>query len=106
WAGAVVTALMLSPATWAGTVWSIHAHVWAAIFLGGAITVVPVTLAAFYPTQVISRHVVAAGQVLMSALLIHITGGRVETHFHVFGSLAILAFYRDWRILMTASIIV
>src|SRR5204862_744210 len=46
------------------------------------------------------------GQMLMSALLIHITGGRVETHFHVFGSLAILAFYRDWRVLVTASIIV
>jgi signal transduction histidine kinase len=43
---------------------------------------------------------------LMSALLIHITGGRVETHFHVFGSLAILAFYRDWRILITASLVV
>ena len=36
---------------------------------------------------------------LMSALLIHLTGGRIETHFHVFGSLAILAFYRDWRVL-------
>jgi PAS domain-containing protein len=43
---------------------------------------------------------------LMSALLIHITGGRIETHFHVFGSLALLAFYRDWRILITAAIIV
>src|SRR5256884_2205540 len=52
------------------------------------------------------RHAVAVGQMVMSALLIHITGGRVETHFHVFGSLAILAFYRDWRILITAAIIV
>src|SRR5207253_9082068 len=49
---------------------------------------------------------VAAGQMLMSALLIHITGGRIETHFHVFGSLAFLAFYRDWRVLITASVIV
>ena len=40
---------------------------------------------------------------LVSALLIHLTGGRIETHFHVFGSLAFLAFYRDWRVLISAS---
>ena len=39
-------------------------------------------------------------QMLMGALLIHLTGGRIETHFHVFGSLAFLAFYRDWRVLI------
>ena len=38
--------------------------------------------------------------------LIHLTGGRIETHFHIFGSLAFLAFYRDWRVLVTASIVV
>src|SRR5437870_7142752 len=43
---------------------------------------------------------------LMSALLIHLTGGRIETHFHVFGSLAILAFYRDWKVLISASVVV
>jgi two-component system, sensor histidine kinase and response regulator len=32
--------------------------------------------------------------------------GRIETHFHVFGSLAFLAFYRDWRVLATASAVV
>jgi signal transduction histidine kinase len=38
-----------------------------------------------------------------SAILIHLSGGRIETHFHVFGSLAFLAVYRDWRVLITAS---
>jgi len=42
----------------------------------------------------------------MSALLIHLSGGRIETHFHVFGSLAFLAFYRDWRVLVTGSVVV
>jgi hypothetical protein len=40
------------------------------------------------------------------ALLIHLTGGRIETHFQIFGSLAFLAFYRDWRVLVTATIVV
>src|SRR5439155_25105718 len=43
---------------------------------------------------------------LMSILLIHLTGGRIETHFHVFGSLAFLAFYRDWRVLAPATIVI
>ena len=106
WAGAILTAAIVSPRTWTGTTSSIHVHVWASIILGGIITVVPVALALVYPTQRLTRHVIAAGQMLMSALLIHITGGRIETHFHVFGSLAILAFYRDWRVLTTATIIV
>ena len=42
---------------------------------------------------------------LWSGLLIHLTGGRIETHFHVFGSLALLAFYLDWRVLATATIV-
>src|SRR4029077_3688972 len=54
----------------------------------------------------LTRHVVALAQMLMSALLIHLTGGRIETHFHVFGSLVVLAFYRDWRVLIPATIVV
>jgi|ERR1051326_1130491 signal transduction histidine kinase len=106
WAGAILTAAIVSPRTWSGTSSSVHVHLWAAIFLGGIITVLPVILALIYPTRVVTRHIIAAAQMLMSALLIDITGGRVETHFHVFGSLAILAFYRDWRVLLTASAIV
>lgn len=46
------------------------------------------------------------GADVVSALLIHLTGGRIETHFHVFGSLAFLAFYRDWRVLVPATLTV
>ena len=80
WAGAVLTAAIVSPRTWSGTASSVHIHVWASIILGGIITVVPVGLALVYPTHALTRQVIAAGQMLMSALLIHLTGGRVETH--------------------------
>ena len=53
-----------------------------------------------------TRHVVAVGQMLFSGLFIHLSGGRTEMHFHIFGSLAFLAFYRDWRVLVTASLVV
>jgi hypothetical protein len=55
---------------------------------------------------VVTRHVIAVAQMLWSALLIHLTGGRIETHFHVFGSLGFLAAYRDWPVLLTATLVV
>ena len=106
WLFSVGVALWLSPRTWEGTASSIHPHVWMALFLGGLITSVPVILAWIQPGEPLTRHTIAAGQMLMSALLIHVTGGRIETHFHIFGSLAFLAFYRDGRVLATASIVV
>src|SRR5438445_1431117 len=106
WFVGAVLALWISPRTWSGTTSAIHLHVWAAVLLGGAITIVPVLLGLFHSGRALTRHTIAVGQMLMSALLIHLTGGRIETHFHVFGSLAILAFYRDWRVLISASAVV
>ncbi|HEV8146821.1 MAG TPA: response regulator [Bryobacteraceae bacterium] len=106
WIGAIAAALWISPRTWVGSTSSVHLHVWLAILLGGAITSLPVFLTLVRPTQAFTRHVVAVCQMLMSALLIHLTGGRIETHFHVFGSLAFLSFYRDWKILIPATIVV
>ena len=106
WVFGMALAIWISPRTWAGTQSQIHLHLWAAVFLGGAITAVPVLFARLQPGRVLTRHAIAVGQMLMSALLIHLTGGRIETHFHVFGSLAILAFYRDWRVLISATAVV
>jgi PAS domain S-box-containing protein len=106
WFFAVGLAFWISPRTWSGMASQIHPHVWLAIFLGGIITSFPVYLGLTQPGKTLTRHGIAIGQMLMSALLIHLTGGRIETHFHVFCSLAILAFYRDWRVLISAAAIV
>jgi signal transduction histidine kinase len=106
WITGIVFALVISPRTWSGADSAIHPHVLAAIFLGAAIASLPLILIATQPGQATTRHVVALGQMLYSALLIHLSGGRIETHFHVFGSLAFLAFYRDWRVLASASLVV
>jgi two-component system sensor histidine kinase/response regulator len=106
WLAGITAALWISPRTWVGASSSVHVHVWLAVFLGGAITALPVVLAITRPTLAVTRYVVAVGQMLMSALLIHLTGGRIETHFHVFGSLAFLAYYRDWRVLIPATVVV
>lgn len=106
WLAAVAISLIVSPRTWSGDQSQIHIHVWLALLLGGTLTLFPVCLALWRPGHASTRHCIGAGQMLMSALLIHLTGGRIETHFHVFGSLAFLAFYRDWKVLISASIIV
>ncbi|HEV2762710.1 MAG TPA: EAL domain-containing protein, partial [Pyrinomonadaceae bacterium] len=94
------------PKTWAGPHSQTHIHVWATVFLGGAVSLFPITLALVRPGETSTRYVIATAQVLMSSLLIHLTGGRIETHFHVFGSLAFISFYRDWRVLVPATVVV
>ncbi len=106
WIAGILAAVCISPKTWIGTQSQIHIHIWAAVFIGGAITAFPVFLAWKQPGRMLTRHAIAIGQMLTSALLIHLTGGRIETHFHVFGSLAFLAFYRDWKVLVTATAVV
>ncbi|MCM3873941.1 MAG: response regulator [Pyrinomonadaceae bacterium] len=106
WVAGVILASWISPRSWVGAESQTHPHVWAALFLGGAITLLPVWLGWFRPGATSTRNVIAIGQMLMGALLIHLTGGRIETHFHVFVSLAILAFYRDSRVLIPATIVV
>src|ERR1700691_3697023 len=103
WLGMIVTASVLSPRTWSGNQSQLHPHLWAAILAGPAFILPAILLTVIYPTRPITRHAIAVAQMLVSALLIDITGGRLETHFHIFGSLAFLAFYRDWKVLMTAS---
>ncbi|WP_425615841.1 ATP-binding protein [Anatilimnocola sp. NA78] len=105
WVFGFVLAVWVSPRTWSGLSHYVHPHIGISILLGGAIISVPVFLAFVLPGKLLTRHSIAIGQMLMSGLLIHLSGGRIETHFHIFGSLALLAFYRDWRVLITASLV-
>ncbi|MEA2554570.1 MAG: hypothetical protein QOJ65_2746 [Fimbriimonadaceae bacterium] len=106
WLVGIGFSLWISPQAWSGATSSVHPHVLLAVFVGGAITSLPLILIWRRPGSLTTRLVVAVGQTLTSALLIHLLGGRIETHFHVFGSLAFLAFYRDWRVLIVASTVV
>ena len=103
WAFAIVLAVALTPYAWSGTERTIHFHVKLAIG-AGLLNALPIVLIQLRPTWWLTRHVVVCVQMLWSALFITITGGRIETHLHVFGSLVVVAFYRDWRLLVTASV--
>jgi diguanylate cyclase (GGDEF)-like protein len=105
WLGLMVAALTVSPRVWNGASSSLHPHVWAAILAGPAFILPAIAIAYLYPESRATRHALAIAQMFVSILLIDCTGGRIETHFHVFGSLALLAFYMDWQVLLTATLI-
>lgn len=106
WLFGIAIAVIWSPRTWIAQYWSIHQHVIAATLGGALFAAYPLYLILRRPGTPYTRHMIAVGQMLQSALLVHVTGGRIETHFHVFGSLALLAFYRDWTVLITGSAVV
>ena len=106
WVAAMAAALWLTPRTWSGRQSTTHLHLWMSVYGGGALALLPCALALSRPGHAATRHVIAAAQMLMSGLLIQLTGGRIESHFHVFGSLAFLSFYRDWTVFVPATIVV
>ncbi len=105
WLFAILLALIISPYIWSGSVRTIHIHVKIAIVFGGILNALPLYLVWRKPGWLGTRQVIAVAQMLWSGLLIYIMNGRIETHFHIFGSLAFLAFYRDWRIFPTATLV-
>ena len=103
WAAAIIFASTFSPYSWEGSVKVLDIHLRAAIFFGALLNLLPMVLIWTSPGSRITRHTIAIAQMLWSAMLIHLTGGRIETHFHIFVSLAFLALYLDWPVLVTAT---
>lgn len=106
WIGLVIASLILTPVTWVGADCFIHPHVWMAFGDGALLVCLPLWMAIRNPGGVSTRLIMATSQVLFSTLIIHLAGGRIESHFHIFGSMAFLAAYRDWRVFVPATLIV
>lgn len=106
WLAATAAAIFFTPHTYLGQHSAVHAHVLATSMIGFAISGSAILAMCYRPYSPNTRHIVALMQVLWSALIIHVSGGRIEAHFHVFVSIAILSVYRDWKILLTATIAV
>jgi methyl-accepting chemotaxis protein len=97
----LLLALLWSPRAWRGTSVAPHTHVLAAILIGGASTAALWWLSRTRAGEALTRHVAAIATAAMSGLFIHLMGGRIEAHFGVFVTLAFLAAYRDWRVMLT-----
>ncbi|HYP17522.1 MAG TPA: ATP-binding protein, partial [Opitutus sp.] len=75
-----------------------------AVCFGAVLTVPALVLIGWRPNALASRCAVALAQMGFSGLFIALSDGRIETHFHAFCSLALLALYRDWRVLPLATV--
>src|SRR5882672_1055988 len=62
WIAGIVFALWVSPLAWSGSVSRTHLHVWAAIVVGGTISLFPALLALLRPGQPSTRYTIAAAQ--------------------------------------------
>ena len=106
WVAGIATSLWIAPRPWIGTTSQLHPQLWKAVFFCGVVCSLPLLLIWRWPGHMLTRHAVAIAQMFISTLLIRLAGSRIETEFFVFGSLALLALYRDWRVLVTGSLVV
>jgi len=74
------------------------------LILGGMLCLPPLMFAHAAPLAAWVRHFVAICQIGWSIVFLWLLEGRLEAQFHVFVSLAILAFYRDRAVLLTATL--
>lgn len=69
---------------------------------GGVIAIAAVAASSRLLSRTVRSAVGAFGLVSASAVLIHLSGGVTEAHFHVFVVLALLTLYQDWAALLLA----
>ena len=74
--------------------------------LGTIIVALPLIMIRVSPYSQVTRHVVAIGTQLITALHIQQLMGLTEMHFAVFTLLAFLSIYRDWKIIVTGVVVV
>ena len=77
-----------------------------AILIGLPALLVPLYFFQSTPEATINKHVTAIALMVFSALHIHQTFGLIEVHFEIFILMALLIVYQDWRVFVTAIIVV
>lgn len=77
-----------------------------AFLFGIPIAAVPLFLSFQDPYSAISRHAMAIGAQLLTALHIHQSFGLIELHFEIFVLLAFLSYFRDWKVIATGTAVV
>ncbi|MFM6928391.1 MAG: ATP-binding protein [Bdellovibrio sp.] len=103
WVVSIFTAIWFFPQTQLSQYYGTGNSVVATALLGGVLTLSAWACALWVPGRRLTRIVIGLSQISFSILLIHLAGGRIETHFHVLLSIAFLAFYLDPLVLGLAS---
>jgi signal transduction histidine kinase len=81
-----------------------ESRLWFTFVLGCMLSVPALLFARAAPTAWWVRHFMALSQLGWSLLYMWLLEGRSEAQFHLFVSLAFIAFYRDWKVMLTAAL--
>ncbi|MEW6446175.1 MAG: methyl-accepting chemotaxis protein [Pseudomonadota bacterium] len=76
------------------------------LFIGLPAALVPTALAKMTPGALLNRLAIGTAFMILSALSIHQMHGLIEMHFSIFVLLAFLLYYRDWRPILLAAIVI
>lgn len=77
-----------------------------ALLIGGGLSGAAMLVAWMAPGRLATRLTIGSTIMLYSGLIIYQTGGMIEMHFHVFGGLAFLLMYRDWRVPVVGAVVI
>ena len=77
-----------------------------ALLIGLPALIVPTVMARAAPGVLPVRMSIAAAMMVFAALMIHQSQGVIEVHFGIFVLLAFLLYYRDWRTVATAAVVI
>jgi methyl-accepting chemotaxis protein len=85
---------------------SLHGDWIGAIVAGGALSGGALAVSRLAPGTMLSRCYMVCAYIGYSALMISETHGMLEFHFHIFGALAFMLIYRDWKIPVVGAVAV
>jgi len=80
-------------------------------YLSGFVIGIPALLIPIYfyktaPNATVTNHISALAVMIFAALHIHQANGLIEVHFEIFILLAFLIIFQDWRVFITAILVV
>ena len=80
---------------------------WLSVLLVGLPTLLlAVLLMRLYPGELVTRLYMGAAFMVFTGLIIHQNAGDIEAHFSAFGLIGVLLYYRDWRTIIMATVVI
>jgi methyl-accepting chemotaxis protein len=104
WIALLVIALVYTPETYSGAESTINPHILLTVIVGGLVILYPIYMLLKHHNHPVTAHVASIAQLMISTILIHITGGRIESHFHIFASLAFLSLWTNYRVFISVTV--
>ena len=84
----------------------LHGTLLEALMIGLPTVMMSIWLMREHAGALATRLFMATGFMIFTGLIIHQSAGDIEAHFSAFGLIGVLLYYRDWRTIILATIVV